>query len=269
MTGSCGERLHEVRMFRTSASLILRSLALSRFVDCSLLLSLSVARSLALRTPVCSRLVVCALLACGSVAGCDDEGGDPMLVPGAPHAIGAIAYAPGAGGGFGAEALPDVVLGAPRGSGLRMGSTDVLSLGSGGSITLELGAAAIDGEGADFLVFENPFRIGGSPTNVYVEPALVEVSVDGTAWNAFPCDPALSPFAGCAGLSPVLANIDTNMLDSRDPLIAGGDAFDLATIGVSRARFVRITDGGRGRVDGAGTDGFDLDAISVIHAEGE
>jgi hypothetical protein len=241
-------------MSRTPASLILRSFVLSR----------SIARSLAR-----SSLVGSALLASGVVVGCDGKGGDPMLVPGAPHAIGVITHELGAGGGFGADALPDVVLGAPRGSGLRMGSTDVLSLGIGGSLTLELGVAAIDGEGADFLVFENAFRIGGSAANVYVEPALVEVSADGTTWTAFPCDPALSPFAGCAGLSPVLANVDTNMLDARDPLMAGGDAFDLATIGVSRARFLRITDGGHGRVDGAGTDGFDLDAIAVIHAEGE
>jgi len=269
VTGSCGERLHEVRMSRTPNSLILRSFVVSPFLVRSLIVSRSFAPLLALRTFVSPCFVGCALLAFGSVAGCSDEGGDPMLVPGAPHAIGVIAHALGEGGGFGAEALPDVVLGAPRGSGLRTGSTDVLSLGSGGSITLELGAAAIDGEGADFLVFENAFRIGGSPTNVYVEPALVEVSADGTTWTAFPCNPALNPFAGCAGLSPVLANVDTNMLDSRDPLVAGGDAFDLATIGVSRTRFVRITDGGRGRVDGAGTDGFDLDAIAVIHAEGE
>jgi len=269
VAGSCGERLHEVRRSRTLASLILRSFVISRSFARSLALRVSFARPLALRTLASWWLVVAALLVCGSVAGCGGEGGDPMLAPGAPHAIGVIAHAPGAGGGFGADELPDVVLGAPRGGGLRVGSTDVLSLGSGGSLTLELGAAAIDGEGADFLVFENAFRIGGSPTNVYVEPALVEVSADGTTWVAFPCDAALSPFAGCAGLSPVLANVDTNMLDSRDPLVAGGDAFDLATIGVSRARFVRITDGGHGRVDGAGTDGFDLDAIAVIHAEAE
>lgn len=208
----------------------------------------------------------CALCAvAGVVLGC----GDPQLAPGAPYAIGVVAYVPGAGGGFGADALPDVVLGPPRGAGLRTGSTDVLSLGIGGSLTLELGTAVVDGPGADLIVFENAFRVSGSPTNVYVEPALLEVSADGTTWTAFPCDALVSPYAGCAGLSPVLANVDGNALDPRDPASAGGDAFDLAALGVERARFLRITDAGHGRADGAGTDGFDLDAVAVVHAEGE
>ena len=215
-----------------------------------------------------------ALLACSAstaalLTGCGEGGGDPLLAPGAPFAVGVVAYAPGEGGGFGATALPDVVLGPPRGAGLRRGGTDVLSLGRGGSLTLELGIAAVDGPGADLLVFENPFQIGGSATNVYAEPALVEVSADGATWTAFPCDPLVAPYAGCAGLAPVLANVDTNALDPLDPAAAGGDAFDLATIGVARARFVRLTDGGQGRIDGAGTDGFDLDAIAVVHAEGQ
>lgn len=200
---------------------------------------------------------------------CGDDGVDPMLVPGAPFAIEVVASVAGEGGGFGSDRLPDVVLGAPRGAGLRMGSTDVLSLGRAGSLTLALGAAVIDGPGPDLVVFENAFRVGGSPTNVYAEPAHLEVSADGVTWTAFPCDALTPPYLGCAGLSPVLANVDTNALDPRDPVAAGGDAFDLANIGVARARFVRVTDGGNGRVDGAGTDGFDLDAIAVVHAEGE
>jgi hypothetical protein len=200
------------------------------------------------------------------VAGC--EGGDASLAPGAPFAVAVAARMPGPGGGFGEDALPDIVLGAPRGAGLSAGSRDVLSLGTGGSITLELGAAVIDGPGPDFVVFENPFRILGSPTNVFVEPGHVAVSEDGETWVDFPCDGRVAPYRGCAGLLPVAANVDTNTHDPRDPAAAGGDVFDLADVGVSRARFVRITDAGGGRMDGAGTDGFDLDAIAVIHAEG-
>ncbi len=200
------------------------------------------------------------------VAAC--EGGDATLAPGAPFAVAVVARMPGPGGGFGEDALPDVVLGAPRGAGLSSGSRDVLSLGTGGSITLELGVAIVDGPGADFLVFENPFRILGSPTNIFVEPGHVAVSDDGEAWVEFPCDGRVAPYRGCAGLLPVLANADTHTHDPRDPSAAGGDAFDLADVGVTRARFVRITDAGGGRMDGAGTDGFDLDAIAVVHAEG-
>jgi hypothetical protein len=208
-----------------------------------------------------------ALVAVGSAAlGC---GGDSQLAPGGSFAIGVVDYSPGPGGGFGADRLPDVVLGAPRGAGLRAGSTDTLSLGTGGSVTLELGVVAVDGPGADLLVFENAFRVSGSATDLWVEPAQVEVSADGATWTAFPCDALTAPYVGCAGLAPVLANADTNTLDPLDPLAAGGDAFDLATIGVPRARFVRLTDGGHGRMDGAGTDGFDLDALAVVHAEGQ
>jgi hypothetical protein len=62
----------------------------------------------------------------------------------------------------------------------------------------------------------------------------------------------------------VYANPDKNAIDPSDPTVAGGDAFDLADLGVSRARYVRITD----RVDLTGLNGsFDLDAVSIVHAE--
>jgi hypothetical protein len=224
----------------------------------------AVARSF--RKPIFSKGFVAPCAALVALAGCD--GGDASLAPGAPFAVAVVARTPGPGGGFGEDALPDIVLGPPRGAGLTSGSRDVLSLGTGGSITLELGAAVVDGPGPDFVVFENPFRILGSPTNVFVEPGHVAVSDDGETWVDFPCDGRVAPYRGCAGLMPVLANADTNAHDPRDPGAAGGDAFDLADIGVSRARFVRITDAGGGRMDGAGTDGFDLDAIAVVHAEG-
>jgi hypothetical protein len=46
--------------------------------------------------------------------------------------------------------------------------------------------------------------------------------------------------------------------------VAGGDGFDLATIGVSRARFVRIRDSGANSYSGT-SGGFDLDALSVVN----
>jgi hypothetical protein len=54
--------------------------------------------------------------------------------------------------------------------------------------------------------------------------------------------------------------------DPTDPAAAGGDAFDLADIGVAHARFVRITDSGANTYDGE-TGGFDLDAIAVVNGE--
>jgi hypothetical protein len=46
--------------------------------------------------------------------------------------------------------------------------------------------------------------------------------------------------------------------------VSGGDAFDLATVGLRRARFVRIRDL-QTHGPTAPAAGFDLDAIAVLH----
>jgi hypothetical protein len=89
------------------------------------------------------------------------------------------------------------------------------------------------------------------------------VSDDGHSFVGFPCTASAPPFGSCAGWHPVYANPDKNSIDPTDPAVAGGDAFDLADLGVSHARYVRITD----RVDITGLNGsFDLDAVSIVHA---
>ena len=178
-------------------------------------------------------------------------------------------YTKGACGGFGANALPDVVLGPPRGAGTIMGSLDVVSLGAGGSIVLELARPARDAPGVDFLVFENAFLVGGTQ-EVMAEPAEVSVSEDGTDWFTFPCTATAAPYGACAGWHPVMSK--PGEISPLDVNAAGGDPFDLATIGVRRAKFVRIVDRGSNGCAQAGgppTDkaGFDLDAIAIIHAE--
>ena len=73
-----------------------------------------------------------------------------------------------------------------------------------------------------------------------------------------------SPPVGCAGYAPVFANGDLG-ISSVDPTVSGGDQFDLATIGTTNARFVRIRD-----VQGAGaapTAGFDLDAVAIVNGK--
>ncbi|WP_437672757.1 hypothetical protein [Sorangium sp. So ce131] len=167
----------------------------------------------------------------------------------------------GSGQVFGQDRFPDIVLGPPKGAGCCGGSLDVLSLGNGGSIVLAFeGNAIIDGPGADFLVFENAFTRGGDAATVFAELATVEVSEDGAAWSAFPCTAEGPPYGSCAGWRPVHANPEENDIDPLDPSSAGGDPFDLAEIGVSLARFVRITD----RADLP--DVFDLDAVGIVHA---
>ncbi|MBN2360579.1 MAG: hypothetical protein JXR83_14075 [Deltaproteobacteria bacterium] len=168
-------------------------------------------------------------------------------------AVASVTY--GTGAGFGQEHMPGAVLGPPTGGGSAAGSIDVVSLGLGGSITVELGVDAVDGQGNDLIVFENPF-VG------FIEPARVEVSLDGRSFVAFACDPVTA--AGCAGVNPVVAT-GVNGVDPTDPEVAGGDAFDLAEIGVARVRYVRITD--VGGIDlGGGKAGFDLDAVVAVNS---
>jgi hypothetical protein len=171
-------------------------------------------------------------------------------------------FHPGPGAGFGQDRFPEIVFGPPHGAGKKAGSTDVLSLGTDGEIALGFGAGAIDdGEGDDFIVFENAFYAGGNPAYPFQELGEVSVSTDGETWTAFPC--TRSPWIGCAGRHPVESN-PKNGISAFDPAVAGGDAFDLAAIGVTSARFVRIQD--RHGTRGAdGTTGFDLDAIAVVH----
>ncbi len=171
-----------------------------------------------------------------------------------------VDYGPGAG--FGQSEMPQVVLGPPQGAGATAGSLDVVSLGNGGSIVLAFGAQTItDGPGADFIVFENAFWAGGDPEVPFAEPATVAVSEDGETWVELPCTAVEAPFEGCAGWSPVYANALDNEIDPHDPAAAGGEAFDLASVGLTRARFVKLTD--RADLDGF-SGSFDLDAVALV-----
>ncbi|MEO2168146.1 MAG: hypothetical protein ABGY42_08505, partial [bacterium] len=165
--------------------------------------------------------------------------------------------------------LPGVVLGLPIGGGETSQSVDVLSLGDGGRITLGfVDNLIVDGPGDDFRVFENAFRTG--PTSIFREFGFVEASTDGITFHRFPVD--AGTFTGLAGQTPVLTHPD-NGIDPRYAS-AGGDAFDLATIGLSEARFIRIVDsdtaiddeGNHFPIRGRKQSGFDLDTILAINS---
>jgi hypothetical protein len=159
--------------------------------------------------------------------------------------------------------MPQIVLGPPRGAGETSGSLHVVSLGVGGSIVLELGTPVVDGPGVDLLVFENAFRSGRIR---FVEPGIVSVGPEPESLSEFPCEAGQAPeYPGCAGTEPVHANAEQAEIDPTEPDRAGGDGFDLADLGVPRARFVRIEDAGAERGMGGDTAGFDLDAVAVIH----
>jgi hypothetical protein len=175
-----------------------------------------------------------------------------------PFATRVVSFKPGEDAGFGRDGYPDIVLGPPHGTGAGMGSLDVLSLGKQGEIVLELTLGAVDGPGVDLLVFENAFAN-------FAETGVVAVSEDGQTWHEFPCAAAnrAGGYPGCAGVKPVFSTPE-NGLSPTDPSVAGGDGFDLSTLGVARARFVRIRDSGANTY-GFTSGGFDLDAISVVN----
>lgn len=201
--------------------------------------------------------------ACGAPPLVIDAGGEEVdagpVRPDDPWADAVVRFTPGPGAGFGQDLFPQVVLGPPSGGGESQGSLDVLSLGREGVIELEfLDLLAIDGPGVDLLVFENGFA-------GFFETGVVAVSEDGLDWRAFPCATDAGP-SRCAGTRPVYAN-PAQGLSGTDPLVAGGDGFDLAEVGLTRARFVRVTDSGANRFYGPPGGGFDLDAVAVVNAQ--
>lgn len=214
-------------------------------------------------------LSLAALVCAASLWGCsgsDDEPGTAGESMGtcSRFVVASPSHAFGPGQTTGQTSYPEPVLGPPRGGGCCAGSLDVVSLGNGGSVTLELGSTVVDGPGADFIVFENAFFAGGDPSQPFAELATVEVSSDGQSWLGYPCAATAAPYGACAGWHPVFANELENDIDPLDPALAGGDAFDLADVGASGARFVRITD----RADLVGPNGvFDLDAVAAVNAE--
>lgn len=198
-----------------------------------------------------------------------------------PFAAAVIEVTIGPLGGGGAV---ENVLGPPHGGGAFQGTSDTLSLGFHGRITLDLGdTLAVDGPGPDLAVFENAFLVRGTTTLApFAEPAWVSVSADGVAFRTFPCAIATPPyFPGCAGVYPVFAtDAASALVPSTAPIAslvgvpvdafvpppgAGGDLFDLRDVGLAAARFLRIQGGGS-RVGLEGLGGFDLDAVAALHA---
>lgn len=181
-----------------------------------------------------------------------------------------VRFTPGPCAGFGAAAMPDVVLGPPVGGGALRGSLDVVTLGIGGEIVLSFEPNEIvDGPGDDFIVFENAFYVGGDPSRPVVDLGEVSVSEDGVTWHTYACTPGdAPPYGACAGWTAVYS-APGNGVSPVDPATAGGEAYDLSALGLARARFVRIRDASTATCEGTpkpNTAGFDLDAIAIVHA---
>jgi len=199
-----------------------------------------------------------------------------------------VNYTPGpgvtAGSGFG---IPSRLLCVPG------GTTDVLTLGVQGTVTVGFDFPVTDGPGTDFITWENGFGTAGG---VFAELAFVEVSTNGVDFARFqsrcygPTAPASLIPSGCvkniAGIGTLVTQ--PTPIGYSDPAVAGGDAFDLedlaqhplvvsGAVNLSSINFVRLVD-----IQGSGstTDSFgvpiydtvsgsasaDFDAIAVVNS---
>jgi hypothetical protein len=196
--------------------------------------------------------------------------------------------------GFGFANLPGIVLGPPGDSTATTGSVSVVSLGRGGSITLEFtDNVIVDGPGPDLIVFENGFFRGSVPASpdqdysVAADLSRVQVSADGENFFEFPfSEQALAQVQGdtiaralaleLVGLAGITPTFTGNWTVPDDPFVwdpagtggvsgAGGDAFDLARVGLAEARFVRLVDSGAPTGLAGPSEGFDLDSVAALH----
>ena len=199
------------------------------------------------------------------------EAGDRCAALPGVQSITRARYGPGAG--LGQDRLPQVLQSGPRGRGEGAGNVnDVLSLGVGGEIVLDFYPYEIvDGPGADFVIFENPFLLAARQP--FAEPAQVALSTGGLAdsdFHRFPCDlsqvgdPERWPYPGCAGVRPVTTDSSAACVDATTITEAGGDRFDLSQLPLDRARYLRLRDAGVSPL-GINTKGFDLDAVLLIN----
>jgi hypothetical protein len=156
----------------------------------------------------------------------------------------------------------DVIQGFPSGK-PRVPSTTVVSLGKGGSITIESSRTIVpQGRRPDFRIFENVFQ---HSAGLYIEPARVEIW-DGGKWISTGCDCAQPNPAVCAGMQVTNSYPGNGIEPWGDH--AGGFPVSLVEYGITSTRKIRITDcanGSPGSSEGAFA-GFDLDAVSVSPA---
>ena len=161
-------------------------------------------------------------------------------------------------------------------------STDTVSLGDGGSITVSFAQPLFDGQGDDFAVFENGFL---SVDGLFGELGFVEVSSNGTDFARFEsatlnATPVLAfgtfeptDYAGLAGDQPAGLGTGFDLAElASHPLVVGGQV-DLAAV-----RYVRIVDviGDGSTTDGGGlpiydpyatpfsVGGFDVDGVAAL-----
>ena len=163
----------------------------------------------------------------------------------------------------------------------RAGDNPMISLGDGGSATLQFDGVLRNGAGYDFAVFENSFD------GDFLELAFVEVSSDGERFVRFPAYSETDTINGTPAFGYTNPQQIHN-LAGKYPLFYGtpfdlNELQDSTGIDVQNIRFVRVVDVvgsldprycsrdalGRKVADPFPTPfpsgGFDLDAVGAIH----
>ncbi len=173
------------------------------------------------------------------------------------------------GAGSSEEYFPDNIFGAPSSEASEYvpetSADEILCFGLGGELVVGFKDYwIVDGDGADFVVFENAF-VNSATDKVFCEPARVSIYNAGGFFVDFPFD-SLS-LSGCAGITPTYGK-------AKNLLQMGGDEFDLKDLGVYKTDRIKITDISRMLLENpahpyydATISGFDLDAVIAINYE--
>ena len=161
-------------------------------------------------------------------------------------------------------------------------STNVVSLGDGGSALLTFDKAIANGKGYDFAVFENGFA------STFLELAFVEVSSDGTNFFRFHAvseTQTTTQVGGYGTLDPTCLNnlAGKYMQGYGTPFDLTELASESSLLDVNNVKYVRVVDVVGSIADGYCTydslgnkindpwptafasGGFDLDAVGVMH----
>jgi hypothetical protein len=130
---------------------------------------------------------------------------------------------------------PQAALGAPDAINGPNGYEGFISLGFGGYVTLDMGGCLADQPGFDIRVFQ---AVSNEPVSLYVSTSPT------------------GPFTLVEPLKPCGERIDR---------VKGYCDFDLATAGVSEARYLKVEDGEIYPCPGGtDTEGADLDAVQAL-----
>lgn len=167
---------------------------------------------------------------------------------------------------------------------------EVVSMGDSGIATVQFSQAIYNGEGADFVIFENGFQNPANLEEAFLELAFVEVSSDGVNYFRFPATSNTQSLIQIKGSGDYMNARQINNLAGKYTS-QYGTPFDLEELkskdglDVNHITHVRIIDvigdiGTNASKDANGqkindpyptpfpTGGFDLDAVGAIHFKG-